>query len=65
MMCYRDMTFCSGACQNNHCPRLWSDELQKRADEWWKGMDGDAPVAFSDFTDTCPDYIPTEKADES
>lgn len=55
MMCFRDMTFCSAKCLNTSCPRQFDDEQRAAARKWWKG-DG-APIAFSDFSGTCPEYV--------
>lgn len=55
MICYLDKTFCSSDCKNQHCSRFWTDEIHQAAKEWWGG--DNAPVAFSDFSKTCPEYI--------
>lgn len=54
MICYRDMTFCSAQCATKDCKRQF-DAAQKAAAKKWWGGDG-APVAFSDFSNTCPLY---------
>lgn len=59
MICYKDMTFCSAACATITCRRNWNAERQAAADAWW-GKPG-APVAFSDFSDTCQDFQPKEE----
>lgn len=56
MICFRDMSFCSAECGNASCRRNFTDEQAKAAREWWGGPD--APVAFSDFSDGCEDFIP-------
>jgi len=56
MMCFRDMTFCSSNCRTEECPRNFTDEQREAARKWWGGEG--APVAFSDFHRTCPDYNP-------
>ena len=56
MMCFRDMTFCTSDCTNRKCHRHYSEEVRKAARQWW-GND-DAPIAFSDFSDSCPEYTP-------
>ncbi len=56
-MCYLDKTFCSSDCKNQHCNRFWTDELHEGARQWWKDLPGDAPVAFSDFSPTCKEYL--------
>ena len=64
MMCYRDMTFCSGSdqynyafpneegtiCTNKECHRHASriPKNVRNLKEW--------PIAWSDFRDTCPGY---------
>ncbi len=58
-ICYKDMTFCSSDCVNNNCRRHWTPEKRKDAQKWWGTPH--APVAFSDFSKTCPDYkVPFE-----
>ncbi len=57
MICYKDMTFCSSNCVNDKCFRHWTDELHEGARRWWAPLPGDAPVAFSDFSLTCKEYI--------
>jgi hypothetical protein len=54
MLCFRDMTFCGSDCANTECRRHFGEEEKDAAHIWW-GSDG-APVAFSDFSDTCPGY---------
>jgi len=56
MICFKDMTFCDSDCTNKDCARLWTEELQKQADEWWGGAGKGAPVAFSDFSGGCEEY---------
>ena len=58
MMCFRDMTFCNSDCVNSKCPRHFGDEERTKAIEWW-GNDK-APVAFSDFSNNCKEYINKE-----
>lgn len=55
MICYKDMTFCRAKCKTTDCKRNWTLEKSAAAKEWW-GSDG-APVAFSDFSKDCPDYV--------
>lgn len=55
MICYRDMTFCIAACANRGCPRQYNEDVRRGAYEWW-GND-DFPVALSDFSENCDDYI--------
>ncbi len=37
MICYKDMTFCSGdGCSKfNNCPRALTDKVKKDAKKWW------------------------------
>ena len=49
------MTFCSAECVNSECFRNYSPDVDKAAKAW--GGD-DAPVAFSDFSDTCVSFMP-------
>lgn len=50
MMCWKDMTFCNSNCTNSLCGRHRSvvEEDTSRPD-WF-------PVAWSDFSNTCPEY---------
>jgi len=57
MICYRDMTFCSALCGTEDCPRQFTEEHRLKAEKWWEGCEGGPPVAFSDFSATCPDYV--------
>jgi hypothetical protein len=56
MMCYRDMTFCSASCANYKCERQFTLEVQEKAIKWWGNER--APIALSDFSDTCEVYMP-------
>ena len=49
MICFLDRTFCSSPNCTGKCGRQWTPELQARAKEWWKGLEGEPPVAFSNF----------------
>lgn len=53
MMCYRDMTFCSANCRTI-CSIKFTPEVEEAAIRWWGSSD--APIALSDYSDTCPDY---------
>ena len=58
MICYKDMTFCSAApmCKNREgCFRYLTPEDKERADAW-AGVLPVTPIAFADFSDTCPKY---------
>lgn len=59
MICFKDMTFCSWPCANMDCPRQFTEADNQAAIKWW-GSD-EAPVAFADFHETCPDYIQETK----
>lgn len=56
MICYKDMTFCTAACKKHSCRRYLSAEVLEGAKKWWGGED--APVAMSDFSETCKEYEP-------
>ncbi len=58
MICFKDMTFCSAKCQNTSCFRQFTDELHEQARKWWDHDPEHAPVAFSDFSPKCKEYIP-------
>lgn len=57
MICYRDMTFCSSNCINTRCFRNFSPEQKEEAARWWKGLPGAAPIAMSDFSKGCEEYV--------
>lgn len=55
-LCYRDMAFCSAQeCAVKDCPRYFSDAVLEGAKAW--GGE-DAPIAFSDFRESCDKYKP-------
>lgn len=58
MICFRDMAFCSAPCSNHACPRKLTERLMLQAREWWGGPD--APIAWADMSEGCPDLIPVE-----
>ena len=62
MICYRDMTFCSTDCANLECPRNFTEEEEALA-TLWGGIN--APVAFSDFSESCGKYVEPEESYES
>jgi hypothetical protein len=49
VICFRDMTFCSGPDHSPECGRRWTAELFQAAEHWWGGPD--APVAFAPLCD--------------
>lgn len=57
MICYLDRAFCSAACANHNCPRHFTDEIQLAAREWWSHDPDHAPIAFSDFSKDCEEYM--------
>ena len=63
MMSYKDMTFCTDAeyCANhNDCPRYLSPKDIEEGLKWWG--DGDFPISYSSFKDTCKEYVPLIRA---
>lgn len=58
MLCYRDMTFCSANCATTNCSRQFTDEDRIKSEIWWKGCEGDPPVAFADFSAGCERFVP-------
>lgn len=54
MICFKDMSFCGSDCTNSKCRRHFGEGDRLAAKRWW-GSD-EAPVAFTDFSGTCPDY---------
>ena len=63
MICYKDKTFCSSNCTNKDCHRFFSDEAREGARKWWRHDPDNAPIAFSDFSGTCPVYIKPKQED--
>ena len=61
MICFMDKTFCSASCSTVECHRNWNDKLEEAAKVWWDSISDVPPVAFSDFSDTCPSYRPKDK----
>lgn len=57
MICYKDMTFCSSDCVNTDCRRNFTDQVQEDAKKWWGDIEGEPPIAFSDFSQSCEQYI--------
>jgi hypothetical protein len=56
-LCYKDQTFCSSDCKNDKCFRNYTDVIHEAARKWWSHDPDNAPVAFSDFSKTCPEYV--------
>jgi hypothetical protein len=56
MVCFRDQTFCASDCTNSRCHRYFGPDDRVAARTWW-GSPG-APIAWSDFSEGCPDYQP-------
>lgn len=63
MICFLDRTFCSASdmCKETKCFRNFTSELKAESEEWWKDCEGSPPVAWSDFSDTCPAYNPKDE----
>ena len=57
MICYRDKTFCSASCANRDCTIRLTPEVYKAAKKWWGKASGDAPIAFTDYSKTCPAFV--------
>lgn len=57
MLCYKDKTFCGSNCMNTYCYRYFSEHDKLAARCWWSHDPDNAPIAFSDFSDTCKGYI--------
>jgi hypothetical protein len=57
MICYKDKTFCSSDCVNTQCFRYFSDEDRQGSHKWAEQLNLDfAPIAWSDYSDSCPLY---------
>jgi len=57
MLCFKDMTFCSAVCDNKTCFRQFTKEEQEASEKWWDHDPDNAPVAFSDFSKNCDEYV--------
>lgn len=53
------MTFCISKCASETCTRKLTDEIREEAVDWWGNSD--APIAVSDFAESCDDYIEETK----
>lgn len=62
MLCFRDMTFCDSDCSQSKCPRHFGAADRRAAKEWWGGEG--APIAWADYSDTCPDYRPRKRPEK-
>jgi hypothetical protein len=56
MICYKDMTFCWAACDNDKCSRKYTKEVIANAAKWWGS--NEAPIAVQDMSTNCGDFIP-------
>lgn len=59
MISYKDRSFCSSDCINTQCPRNYTDEM-----EIHNTTTVNLPVAFSDFSKGCDEYMSPEDAGE-
>ena len=57
MMCYKDMTFCEVKCATVKCIRNLTPDVDEGARQWWSHDPDNAPIALSDFSGTCGEYI--------
>ena len=57
MICFRDKTYCSSDCVNTRCSRNFSPSEKEASERWWKGLKGYPPIAMSDFSNGCEDYV--------
>lgn len=60
MLCFRDVTYCSAACQTVDCHRNFTPEMKAAAERWWGGPG--APIAFANYSEGCDDYDPPPEA---
>lgn len=56
-MCYKDMTFCAAKCATVKCIRNLTPKVEEGARLWWSHDPDNAPIALSDFSETCGEYI--------
>ena len=57
MICYKDKTFCSAKCSTQTCYRYFGEEEREGARRWWYHDPDNAPIAFSDFSSNCVNYV--------
>lgn len=57
MISYKDQTFCSAQCKKFHCHINYTDEIHEAAKRWWPHDPENVPVAFSDFSSTCKEFM--------
>lgn len=55
MLCYKDTTFCIAPC-STECKIKLTNQVIEDARAWWGKASGDAPIAMSDYSDTCPAF---------
>ena len=58
MICYRDRTYCIAKCTNVECSKMLTKKVKEDAEDF--GL----PVSFTDFSDTCTDFIKKENSDD-
>lgn len=57
MICFKDRTFCSSDCVQSRCFRFFGEVQRQEAEDWAASFGWEeAPIAFSDWTNSCPDY---------
>ena len=56
-LCYKDRTFCASDCINTKCYRHFGEEEREGARKWWDHDPDNAPVAMSDYSWDCGDYM--------
>lgn len=61
MICFRDMAFCATACGNHDCPRNFTADQERAAQEWWSGRSGGIPVQFADYAADCTRWVPAAR----
>ena len=60
-ICYRDKTFCNAPCTNTACYRRLTDDARSGARRWWNHDPDNAPIAVSDFSPGCSEYVQEPK----
>lgn len=61
MICFRDTTFCISPNCTNKCGRKLTNEIQVAAKNWWRGCEGEPPIAVGYFCGDKPDGWPHAK----
>ena len=59
-LCYKDKTFCASDCTNTACTRHFGEAEREGSRLWWDHDPDNAPIAMSDYSWACENYIKGE-----